>query len=145
MNFLTIVKCFFLIFQFPKTIYTVQDNSTILLTYQRKYKFSQYIFGAQQCTYFNFSFKAIYAWHRASLVAKRLKRLPPMWETQVRFLGQEDSLEKEMATHSTILAWRIPWTEEPGRLQSTGSQRVRHDWATSLHFMHDVWGASQLV
>ena len=56
-------KCFFLIFQFPKTTYTVHDNSTILLTYQRKYRFSQYIFGAQQCTYFNFSFKAIYAWH----------------------------------------------------------------------------------
>ena len=48
-------------------------------------------------------------------------------ETQVRSLGQEDSLEKEMATHSSVLAWKIPWTEEPGRLQSMGSQRVRHD------------------
>ena len=54
-----------------------------------------------------------------------------MQETWVRFLGQEDPLEKEMATHSSILAWRIPWTEEPGRLQSTGSQRVGHDWETS--------------
>ena len=63
----------------------------------------------------------------ASLVAQRLKRLPPMWETWVRSLGWEDPLEKEMATHSSILAWRIPWTEEPGRLQSTGSQRVGHD------------------
>ena len=63
----------------------------------------------------------------ASLVAQRLKCLPPMRETWVRSLGQEDPLEKEMATHSSILAWRIPWTEEPGRLQSTGSQRVRHD------------------
>ena len=63
----------------------------------------------------------------ASLVAQRLKRLPPMQETQVQSLGREDPLEKEMATHSSILAWRIPWTEEPGRLQSTGSQRVRHD------------------
>ena len=61
-----------------------------------------------------------------------LKRLPPMQETRVRSLGQEDPLEKEMATHSSTLAWRIPWTEEPGRLQSMGSQRVRHDWATSL-------------
>ena len=69
---------------------------------------------------------------RASLVAQRLKRLPLMWETQVRFLGREDPLEKETVTHSSILAWRIPWTEKPGRLQSTGSQRVRHDWATSL-------------
>ena len=72
----------------------------------------------------------------ASLVAQSSKRLPPMLETQVRSLGQEDPLEKEMATHSSILAWRIPWTEEPGRLQSTGSQRVGHDWVTSLslHF-----------
>ena len=64
---------------------------------------------------------------RASLVAQRLKRLPARRETQVQFLGREDPLEKEMATHSSILAWRIPWTEEPGRLQSSGSQRVRHD------------------
>ena len=57
-----------------------------------------------------------------------------MQETWVRSLGQEDPLEKEMATHSSVLAWRIPWTEEPGGLQSTGSQRVGHDWATSLHY-----------
>ena len=63
----------------------------------------------------------------ASLVAQRLKRLPAMWETWVRSLGWEDPLEKEMATHSSILAWRIPWTEEPGRLQFMGSQRVGHD------------------
>ena len=55
-----------------------------------------------------------------------------MWETWVRSLGREDPLEKEMATYSSLLAWRIPWTEEPGGLQSTGSQRVRHDWVTSL-------------
>ena len=70
---------------------------------------------------------------RASLVAQRLKPLPAMWETWVRSLGQEDPLEKEMATHSSILAWRIPWTEELGGLQSTGSQRVGHDWETSLY------------
>ena len=63
----------------------------------------------------------------ASLVAQRLKRLPAMWENWVRSLGQEDSLEKERATHSSILAWKIPWMEEPGGQQSTGSQRVRHD------------------
>ena len=57
----------------------------------------------------------------------RLKCLPPMWETRVSSLGREDPLEKEMATHSSILAWRIPWTEELGRLQSMGSQRVGHD------------------
>ena len=64
---------------------------------------------------------------RASLVAQRLKRLPAMRETWVRSLGQEDPLEKEMATHPSIRAWRIPWTEEPGGLQSMGSQRVGHD------------------
>ena len=53
--------------------------------------------------------------------------MPTMRETRIRSLGQEDLLEKEMATHSSILAWKIPWTEEPGRLQSMGSQRVRHD------------------
>ena len=62
-----------------------------------------------------------------SLVAWRLKCLPTMQETQVRSLGQEDPLEKEMVTHSSILAWRIPWTEKPGKLQSMGSQRVGHD------------------
>jgi len=55
-----------------------------------------------------------------------------MWETWVRFLGQEDPLEKEMAIHSSAIAWKIPWTEEPGRLQSMGSQRVGHNWTTSL-------------
>ena len=60
-------------------------------------------------------------------MAQRLKRLPGMRETQVRSLGREDPLEKEMATHSSTLAWRIPWSEEPGGLQSMGSQRVRRD------------------
>ena len=55
-----------------------------------------------------------------------------MWETQVQSLGQEDPLEKAMATHPSTLAWKTPWTEEPGRLQSMGSQRVRHDGVTSL-------------
>ena len=64
---------------------------------------------------------------KASLVAQMVKNLPAMWETQVRCLGQEDPLEKEMVTHSSILAWRIPWTEEPGGVQSMGLQRVRHD------------------
>ena len=61
-----------------------------------------------------------------------VKRLPAMWETQVQSLGWEDPLEKEMATDSSTLAWKSPWTEEPGRLQSMGSQRVGHDSATSL-------------
>ena len=61
-----------------------------------------------------------------------IKKIPAMWETWVRFLGWEDPLEKGKATHSSILAWRIPWTEEPGGLQSVGSQRVRHNWATFI-------------
>ena len=60
-------------------------------------------------------------------MAQRVKRLPAMQETCVQSLGREDPLEKEMATHSSVLAWRIPWMEEPGGLQSTGSQRVGHD------------------
>ena len=56
-----------------------------------------------------------------------VKRLPTMQKTWVQSLGREDPLEKEMATHSSTLAWKIPWMEEPGRLQSMGSQRVRHD------------------
>ena len=63
----------------------------------------------------------------ASLVAQRVKNLPAMWETWVQSLGWEDPLEEGVATHSSILAWRIPWTEEPGGLQSMGSHRVGHD------------------
>ena len=61
-----------------------------------------------------------------------------MQETWVRSLGWEDPLEKEKATHFSTLAWKIPWTEKPGRLQSVGSQRVGHDWATSLHFSQSL-------
>ena len=61
-----------------------------------------------------------------SLVAQTVKRLPARWKTWVQSLGQEDPLEKEMATHSSTLAWKIPWAEEPGRLQSMGLQRIRH-------------------
>ena len=61
-----------------------------------------------------------------------VKRLSTMRETQVQSLGREDPVEKEMAVHSSTIAWKIPWTEEPGRLQFMGSQRVGHDWVTSL-------------
>ena len=63
----------------------------------------------------------------ASLVAQMVENPPALWETWIRSLGWEDSLEKGMATHSSILAWKIPWTEEPGGLQSMGLQRFRHD------------------
>ena len=67
------------------------------------------------------------------MVAQLVKNLPAMWETWVRSLSWEDPLEKEMATPSRILAWKIPWVEEPGVLQSMGLQRVGHNWATSLY------------
>ena len=76
----------------------------------------------------------LYAGTSASLVAQTVKRLPIMQETRVQSLSREDPLEKEMATHSSILAWKIPGTEDPGRLQSMWSQIVRHNWAISLHF-----------
>ena len=62
-----------------------------------------------------------------------------MQETWVRSLGQEDPLEKEMAAHSSILAWKISWTEEPGGLQSVGSQRVGHDWATNTYLLNEEY------
>ena len=73
---------------------------------------------------------------RASLVAQIVKPLPAVQEVWVRSLGQEDPLEKEMATHSSILAWRIPWTEELGRLQSTGLQSLTRlsDFTFTFHF-----------
>ena len=85
------------------------------------------ISGHKQENEIAFNTTNIYKPYSDSLVAQRLKRLPATWETRVQSLGQEDPLEKEMATHSSILAWEIPWTEEPGGLQSTGSQRVGHN------------------
>ena len=67
-----------------------------------------------------------------SLAAQRVKRLSTIQETRVQSLSREDPLEKEMAIHSSTIAWKIPWTEELGRLQSRGSHRVGHDWVTSL-------------
>ena len=74
-----------------------------------------------------------------SLVPQMVKRLPTMRETWVQSLGWEDLLEKEMATHSSSLAWKIPWMEEPGGLQSKESQRVGHDWTTSLSFFNQIY------
>ena len=87
---------------------------------------------------------------RASLVAQSVKNLPAVQETQVRSLGWEDPLEKEMATHSSILAWKISWTEEPGGLQSMGSQRVGHDWATNTQTystlqMRSLWSIHYIM
>ena len=80
--------------------------------------------------YFTYARKAVLGVGKGvetSPVAQTVKHLPTMWETQVQSLGWEDSLEEELAPHSSTLAWKIPWTEEPGRLQYMGSQRVGHD------------------
>ena len=74
-----------------------------------------------------------------SLVAQMVKRLSTMRETRVQSLGWDDPLEKEMAIHSSTIALKIPWTEEPGRLQSMGLQRVGHDWATSLTHLYMLY------
>ena len=87
----------------------------------------------QLCPFLFTTFKGDFAISWAFLVAQRVKNLPVMQETQVLPQGLEDPLEKGMATHSSILAWRIPWTEKPGGLESMGSQRVGHDWATNIH------------
>ena len=79
------------------------------------------------------SLMLVFLYLRASLVAQRLKHLPAMWETWVPSLGQEDPLEKEMATHSSILAWRIPWTEELGGLLSMGRKESDTTERLSLH------------
>ena len=78
-------------------------------------------------------------WIGASLIPQTIKNTPVMQETWVWSLGWEDPLEKGMAAHSSILAWRIPWTEEPGGLQSMRSPRVRHDWATKYESRGSVW------
>ena len=82
--------------------------------------------------WFNF-LSTVHKW--ASLVVQMIKNLSAMWESQIWSLGWEDLLERKMAPHSSILAWRIPWREEPGWLQSKGSKRVGHDWATILSFI----------
>ena len=78
-------------------------------------------------------------WVPLSLVAQKAENLPAMQESQAQPLGWEDPLEEKMASHSSILAWRIPWTEEPGRLEYMRSQRVRHDWATKTHTHTHLW------
>ena len=96
------------------------------------------LFGLEpEFSYFTFSNRKNIRIHidcrfGTSLVAQMVKHLPTVQETWVRSLGQEDPLEKEMAPHCSTLAWKIPWMEEHGRLQSIGLQRVGHDWVTSL-------------
>ena len=80
-----------------------------------------------------------------SWVAQLVKNLPAMQKTRVQSLGWDDPLEKGMATHFSVLAWRIPWTEEPGRLQSMGLQKVGHDLVTNTHTLNlDVGGPRRI-
>ena len=91
-------------------------------------KFLYFIVFSNLACFLNLAYVSTYLYsYNTSLVAQMVKHLSAMLETGVRSLGQEDPLENEMETHSSTLAWKIPWTEEPGRLQSMGSQRVGHD------------------
>ena len=85
------------------------------------------------CSIWNWEKELNYATQMTSLVAQTVKNMPAMQETRVQSLSQEDPLEKDMATHSSILAWRIPWREEPSGLHSRGSQSVRRDWSNLAH------------
>ena len=86
-----------------------------------------------------------YLYKNSSLVAQMVKNLPAMWETRFNPQGWQDPLEKEIAIHSSIPAWRIPWIEEPGRLESVESQRVRHNWATTLLLLHKTSRLNRIV
>ena len=103
------------------------------LSHHRSPSWVPVLYGSFPLTIY-FTHGSVYVW--ASLVAQMVKNLLAMQETWVQFLGQEGPLEEKMATHSSILAWRIPWTEEPGGLQSMGWQRVESNWATNSFSIH---------
>ena len=114
------------LFVILKSIHTMfPDHSQMCDEWKRTWRVGPHIPRA--------GIKAVLCLLVKGLLSQTVKRLPTMRETRVQSLGQEDLLEKEMVTHSSILAWRIPWSKKPGRLQAMGSQRVGHDWATSLH------------
>ena len=113
------------------------------ITYQRLDTTKFHMFLMKSFHSISILWPLLYNW--TSLVAQTVKHLSTMWETRVRSLGWEDPLEKEMAIHSSTIAWKIPWTEEPGRLQSMGSQRVRHDWATSCSLYNQYSSVRNLM
>ena len=90
------------------------------------------------CPPLTFYLSSIIGWFGASLVAQMVKNPPAMQKTWLWSLSWEDPLEKGMATHSSTLTWRIPWSEEPGGLQSMGFERVGHNWATNTHTQDDL-------
>ena len=118
--------------------YYLDNNFQILIVYYRP-STSTLLGTSYKLSHLNCINKTESKYHHHCFTNKELTQLlpggpPVMWEKQVRSLDRENPLEKEMTTHFSILAWKIPWMEEPGRLQSTGSQKVGHDWATSVHF-----------
>ena len=133
---------FFISWATSKAIITLDHTPIIILIFKLKFFIlwfsSSFLFLATVFTRLQTPgtqlFDVIYL-HEPSLVAQMVKNLSAMQETQVWCLGREDALEKRMATHSSILAWRILWTKEPGRLWSMGLQRVGHDWATNTHIL----------
>ena len=108
----------------------------LLIMHMRHLVKRSYSIPLSTCANISLTIRVIQTLVLACLVAQIVKHLPAMWETQVQSLGWEDPVEKEMAIHSSTLDWKIPWTEEPCRLQCMRSQRVGHDWVTALHFRH---------
>ena len=84
-------------------------------------------------------------WQAVPWWLRMVKNLPAVWENWLQSVGWEDPLEKGMATHSSVPAWKIPWTEDPGRLQSMGSQRVRHDWVAATHSLFTSWATREAL
>ena len=116
-------------------------NENILLGLSRRPSFNLTVLGAPirlrtKLTNGTFTEGCADSW--ASLMVQMVKDTPAMWETWVRSLGQESPQEEGIATHSSILSWRIPWTEEPCGPQSMGSQRVGHNWATKYSTQHSA-------
>ena len=106
-------------------IYNIYLKLLILNTFKIMLIYLKLLLAYIKEIYTLFKIGSISQW--ASLVTQMLKNLPAIQETWIRCLGQEDPLDKEMTTHSSTFTWRIPWTEEPGKLQFTGSHRDRHD------------------
>ena len=110
--------------KFSYTFYQLQNNTESQLNFKLKKSYIAVVYFLILCVWLNYS---LYYSTLVLLVTQTVKNLPAEQETWVRPLGQEDPLEKGMATQCSILAWRIPWTEEPGRLWCMGLQTVRHD------------------
>ena len=124
----------------------VSEEWTLFISLEYLFIYFAFIlFKIYLLIYFWLCWVFVTAW--ASLVAQMVKHPPAKQKTRVWSLGWEDPVEKEMVTHSSILAWKIPWTEEPGRLQSMGSQRVGHNGATYTHregFVQLRWAGAAL-